>query len=604
MQATFPVDHAMKSPIRRNVLDFALLLTLLLILLLLICAGFWHFWFVNRIFYGVTVAGTPVGGMTRAAALRSVEASLAQTDIAPISLSYQGRHWPLPLDSISIEADLLAAVNRAYLVGREGDFSTRFVTQLLTALRGRDITPPLKVDEAQVRTAIDAVAAQVNQPGRPAGQIGDMAIPAAPALAVDPAATLQATLAALRTSFWNQTIQAPLIVNESTPLTAVAPQPADQASPLVLRPLLVRSDDFDLEFAIDGATLQKVVTQFQPVTVDEAALQALLTTWADQIDLPVRDARLRFNIDTGGTIVTQHSAHGRALDIEATVAAVRTALTTGDRQAQLVIYDLPPAVDDSRLAELGIHELVASGSTYFKGSSAARIRNIEVAAEKFEGVVIPPDGIFSFNDIVENVTSANDFEDSLIIWGDQTVVGVGGGVCQVSTTIFRAAYSGGFPIVERYNHGYIVDWYGEPGLDATIFTPSVDFRFRNDTDAYLLIEPVVDSLNGVLTFNLYGTKPDRVVTIAAPVQSDVKPAPPPTFTRDETLAEGQKKQVEWEKPGMTVTVQRTIVENGTTRTDTLSSHYQPWRAVYLVGPGVEIPATPTPTATSTPTPKP
>ena len=177
-------------------------------------------------------------------------------------------------------------------------------------------------------------------------------------------------------------------------------------------------------------------------------------------------------------------------------------------------------------------------------------------------------------------------------------MGIGGGVCQVSTTAFRAAYLGGFPIVERYNHGYVVDWYGKPGLDATIFTPSVDFKFRNDTGAYLLIEPVVDSANGVMTFNFYGTRPDRQVTVGEPQIADVLEPPAPLYERDESLAPGSQKQVDWAKKGMTVVVERTIVQDGTTRTDTLTSKYEPWRAVYLVGPGVEIPATPTPAASS------
>jgi vancomycin resistance protein YoaR len=227
------------------------------------------------------------------------------------------------------------------------------------------------------------------------------------------------------------------------------------------------------------------------------------------------------------------------------------------------------------------------------------VRNIEVAAEKFEGTVVPPGGVFSFNEIVRDVSSANGFEDGLVIWGDRTAVGVGGGVCQVSTTVFRTAYEGGFPIVSRTNHGYVVDWYGEPGMDATIFTPYVDFQFRNDTGAYLLLDPIVDSANGVMTFNFYGTAPNRTVTVSKPEIKDVKPAEPPQYVVDESLAPGEKKQVDWEKEGMTVTVTRTIVEDGTTRTDTLTSNYEPWQAVYLVGPGTEIPATPTPAATET-----
>ncbi|HMN27285.1 MAG TPA: VanW family protein, partial [Caldilineaceae bacterium] len=403
---------------------------------------------------------------------------------------------------------------------------------------------------------------------------------------------------ALRSSQWNQTIQAPFVVAETLPQETTAEvEPA--AAPPARPPLRVVDEGSQLALAIDGATLSQISSAHDPSPIDESALRALLDNWAAQIDLAPRDARLRFDPSTGALTVIQSSAHGRRLDIDATAAAVREALTSGATTARLAVEDVAPAVDADHIAEMGIRELVASGTTYFKGSSAARIRNIEVAAAKFDGVVIPPNGVFSFNKIVENVTSANDFEDSLIIYGDQTVVGVGGGVCQVSTTVFRAAYAAGLPIVERYNHGYIVDWYGEPGLDATIFTPSVDFRFRNDTGAYLLVEPLMDGANGVLTFNLYGTKPNRVVTIGAPVQSEIKEAPPPTYVVDESLAPGQKKQVEWAKPGMTVAVQRTIVENGTTRTDTLTSRYVPWRAQYLVAPGADIPATPTAEAEAT-----
>ncbi|PJF45483.1 MAG: vancomycin resistance protein, partial [Candidatus Thermofonsia Clade 3 bacterium] len=126
--------------------------------------------------------------------------------------------------------------------------------------------------------------------------------------------------------------------------------------------------------------------------------------------------------------VLSPSFPGRTLDVDATIAAIRSAVAGGADEASLVIKTIEPAVDMNRIAEMGIRELVASGRTYFAGSSASRIRNIEVAAKQFEGVVIPPNGIFSFNQIVRDVSSANGFEDSLIIWGDRTAVGVGGGV--------------------------------------------------------------------------------------------------------------------------------------------------------------------------------
>ena len=278
---------------------------------------------------------------------------------------------------------------------------------------------------------------------------------------------------------------------------------------------------------------------------------------------------------TGQLTVLQPSQPGQRLNVDLTIEAVRKALVTDQRTATLPIIAIPPAVDSGRLGELGIRELIASGTTYFRGSSSTRVHNIEVASEKFVGAVIPPDGIFSFNSTIEAVSGANGFEDSFIIWGDRTAIGVGGGVCQVSTTVFRAALEAGFPLLERHNHGYVVSWYGDPGFDATIYTPYVDFRFRNDTAAHMLIQPVVDSEAGVLSFRFYGTKPGREVIISEAEVKDIKQPGDPVYREDASLEAGQIKQVEWAKEGMTTTVIRTVTENGKSREDKIVSVYRP-----------------------------
>jgi len=590
-------------------LDLAGLLLLLAAFLLIAVGSAWQFWHAERIFTGVSVGGAPVGGLTRAEAMKLLNAQLYAYPLPPVSVAYAGQQWPLQTMQVQANADLGDAVNRAYLVGRQGSLASNLFDQVSAGLTGRSISPPLQVDAAPLRAALAQIASRIERPGVAARQIGSVAVPAQMGLRVDLEATLQAVLAALQRTDLHDAAVVPLVATSFAPATAAelgAPETARTGSFLVEQPLVLRAELSGLELALDPAALAAMVRSTAPMQVDEAALRAYLAPLAEQFAVPARDARLRFNSDTGGLTVVQSSQPGRKLDIDVTVQAVQQALAAGATQAPLALVAVAPAIDSDRIAEMGIRELVASGSTYYAGSSASRVRNVEVAAEKFDGVVVPPDGIFSFNDIVRDVSSANGFEDSLIIWGDRTAVGVGGGVCQVSTTVFRTAYEGGFPIVARTNHGYVVDWYGEPGLDATIYTPYVDFQFRNDTGAYLLLEPVVDSANGVITFNFYGTRPDREVTIGKPVITEVKAAEPPQYVVDESLAKGEKKQVDWEKEGMTVTVTRTLVENGTTRTDTLVSNYQPWQAVFLVGPGTEIPATPTPApaAEATPTPKP
>ena len=383
-----------------------------------------------------------------------------------------------------------------------------------------------------------------------------------------------------------------------------SPAETAQASPVstMPQPIVLRHEQTGISFALDATLLSKIMPGGVPQTLNEEALRTVVIGWSRQVSFPAQDARLRFDDASGQLTVLQPSRSGQRLNVDLAIEAVRQALASDSRMGTLPIIAIPPDVDSGQLNQLGIRELIASGTTFFGGSSSARVHNIGVAAEKFLGTVIPPGGIFSFNSTIEAVSGANGFEDSAIIWGDRTAVGVGGGVCQVSTTVFRAALSAGFPLLERHNHGYVVSWYGDPGFDATIYTPYVDFRFLNDTDAHLLIQPVVDNVAGVLSFRFYGTKPDREVEIGEAEVKDIKQPGDRIYQEDASLEPGQIKQVEWAKKGMTTTVIRKVTENGRSREDKIVSVYRPWNAMFLYGPGTVIPGVTDveePTASST-----
>jgi vancomycin resistance protein YoaR len=591
MQSTIPAPHIYTVPERRSSADFIVLWFLIVVMIGVGLFAGWQFWHTDRIFTGVTVAGAPVGGMTRARAVDHLQQKLTPYPFPPVRVEYEGKQWILSSAQIAPQVDLMAAVNESYLVGRsEGGFS--WITSQFQALLGlRNIQPVMRFDEGLVRQQVNQIAAEVQQPGRAAMQVGTLSLPAQAGVEVDVDTATRLVFNAL---------EGQQVATISLPTQAVQPPDAAPVSPIssgqqvAWQPITLRHAESGLMMALDGATLAKVAPTADAAQLDEAALRAVVEGWAAQIAIPAQDARLRFNTATAQVEVIHASVVGRRLNVDETIEIIRQALATHQTQSPLPVEAVAPVVDSNRIAEMGIRELVASGSSYFKGSSQARMRNIEVATDKFVGVVIPPGGIFSFNKLVETVSAANGFEDSAIIWGDQTMVGVGGGVCQVSTTVFRAAMNAGFPIVERYNHGYVVSWYGAPGMDATIFTPTVDFKFRNDTKAYLLVQPSTDTINGVNTFNFYGTKPSRQVTISDPIITDVKDPGAPVYRVDESLAPGQKRQVEYAQRGMTVTVERTVTENGQTRVDKIISKYQPWNAVFLVGPGTDVAPAPTP----------
>jgi vancomycin resistance protein YoaR len=330
---------------------------------------------------------------------------------------------------------------------------------------------------------------------------------------------------------------------------------------------------------------------------------AYLKRIAGQFNRAVQEATLDFDPKSRQVKVLTTSHAGQELDVDGSIQAIEAALlevkpvegagqaAAGGREINLPVTVRQPKVDASKIAEMGIQELVSEGTTGFAGSSSGRIHNIINAANKCNNVVIAPDDEFSFNRYVGDVTTANGFVDSLVISGDRTEVGVGGGVCQVSTTAFQAAARGGFPIVERWAHSYVVGYYGKPGLDATIYTPTVDFRFKNDTGHYILIKTEVNTAKNQVTFRFYGTKPNRTVEIGEPKITNVTPAPKALYKEDPTLAAGVIKQVDWANSGEDVVVERTIRNgDGTLKTDRFVSKYQAWRAVFLYGPGTQLPA--------------
>ena len=213
----------------------------------------------------------------------------------------------------------------------------------------------------------------------------------------------------------------------------------------------------------------------------------------------------------------QPAVIGRQLNVEASLNQIRDKLRAGDHTVALeMIYHDPPVTDTMSGEELGITELVHAYTSYFRGSSESRVQNIRAASAKFHGLMVAPGETFSMASAIGDITLDNGFAEALIIVGGQTIKGVGGGVCQVSTTLFRNAFFAGFPIVERYAHAYRVGYYEQTangrdnslaGLDATVFVPIVDFKFVNDTPYWLLMETYVDGYS--LTWKFYSTSDGR-----------------------------------------------------------------------------------------------
>ncbi|MEK7571117.1 MAG: VanW family protein [Patescibacteria group bacterium] len=324
---------------------------------------------------------------------------------------------------------------------------------------------------------------------------------------------------------------------------------------------------------------------------DDKKLQKLLLPLQKKLDKRPIDPL--FTVTNDKVVTFRLATNGQAVD----VAKIKEILfekfkeTARDNTSSQITMPVPitvvtPAIAD-QATDLGIKELIAQGSSLFQGSIENRIFNIGLAASRLNGIVIKPEEVFSFNEHVGDISKLSGFRQAYVIENGKTVLGDGGGVCQVSTTLFRAALKAGLPIIERNQHAYRVGYYEQdagPGVDAAIYSPTVDLKFKNNTGYHILIQTYFDPTVQSLTFSLYGTDDGREVIVNDPIILSQSPAPEPRYQDDPNLPKDQIRQVDFAAPGAKVAFTRVVKKDDKIiLSDKFASNYRPWQAVYLRG---------------------
>lgn len=338
-------------------------------------------------------------------------------------------------------------------------------------------------------------------------------------------------------------------------------------------------------FTLDTSTIARAITvENNTLQLDTTTLKTYLEkTVSPHLYKEARDPR--FSISQGVLTPLEDGKDGSEVDIEKSISAIQSGVLEGSQSIEIAIKaKSSPLIEIGSLPHL---KLLAAGTTNFKGSPQNRKKNIALGMSRMNGVLLHPGDEFSLIHLLGKIDEKSGFLPELVIKGNVTKPEFGGGLCQVSTTLFRAVAQAGLPVLERQNHSYRVSYYEPPvGFDATIYYPKPDFRFKNDTASYIFIHAWTEGLSAHV--QLWGLKDGRTVEIDTPTVYNIRKPESVKMVETDTLPPGQKKCTEHAHNGADAYFERRVTyADGAHKKDVFKSHYVVWPAVCLIGKATE-----------------
>jgi vancomycin resistance protein YoaR len=424
---------------------------------------------------------------------------------AKLHLHFAGKQWLLDASSIAPAIALTTVIAPGGAATYQHSLDQRALASYVDKL-GAQADQPMQAATVAIRNAHIAV------------------VPAQSGYHLDRNATKQ-VLAQAILSGGTQDINLPGGVTQPTAPTSAAQTAAQQAGELIRRPV---SLTYGTRSWLLGPSQLGDMLRFTPrydavagpvvdVRVDPTLLAKVIAPIETSVGKPPVNAHL---VVHAGRVLVSPSLSG----LRVAYAGLAAAIQGRGRATQipLPVEPFQPSMTTAKIEAMGIHDLIVSHTTYFPGSSDARLTNIDAAVKHLDGQLIAPGEVYSFNQRIGDITTAGGYVEGIDIVDNQDVPGIGGGVCQVAVTLFQAAIYAGMPIEERVNHANVVSYYNPIGMDATVFVSASgpDVKFQNNTGHWVLVDFVEDLAKAKLTVRFFGTDPHFKVVVTTPTVTD------------------------------------------------------------------------------------
>jgi vancomycin resistance protein YoaR len=522
---------------------------------------------------GITVEGVSVGGLTAEEAQAKLEARAARYASQPVVFTAVEREFKIWPEALEVEADWALAAEQAVDRG-DAPFPIRGLERIWLRLFGAEVEPTVDFFQAALDERLERIAAKVDRPAVEASLVLDgfepEVVPAQAGRQLDREAAAGVMVSALA-GFDREVTPLPVVLDSPAVTSETLAPVARQLRTVLSAPVQLthQGASFTIEPAEMVRMLELPANGETSLRIDQDAAARRFENLARGLSRPPRNAD--FVVRANGKVRVVPARPGRELNLPATASALlRAASRTTNRSTAVVVAHFEPRLTTAEAKALRIERQLGSYATLYAGT-ADRINNLQLAVEILDGARIPPGATWSFNEFVGPRTEERGFRSAPVIMDGEYTEGIGGGVSQVATTVFNAAWEAGIEIGERHPHALYIDRYPD-GRDATVNYPDVDLKLVNDTPRMILIKASYDE-SGILVRLLGGGPKRRVESIAGELK--VMGQPETEEKPDPRLYVGDKIVEFSGQPSREIRVERIVYENGKV------IHRESWYTHYL-----------------------
>lgn len=551
----------------------------------------------DRFLPGAMVNGRDVSGLTPAEAAGSFDSRWGAYLANPIIFHAPDRDWRPSAADIGIKVDYLSPLRNAYLWGRKGGVLQRIWEQWNWSGTQRNWPVEYGFNRRKLREYLQSVASTYFQPFNNAEVAFDgdrlQFRGAQSGLELD----WESVMSLVEHPGPEATVQElEIALVQTTPKfsTDAARDLASSLESMISTPLVLAFEEsgwFITQDQIRRALLINEDSGSPVVVLDRTQFQPLFNEIDETLGFEPVDGRLTYDAQRNWVTEFQPPIDGRGLDHHALFDRIIQVAQSGESRVEIPIIGRPAKQSQAGAESPLITTLLAAGESLFIDSADYRIHNIGNGSGLLHGAVVMPGEIFSFNEYLGTISPERGFIDGLVIIEDSTEDAIGGGICQVSTTMFRAAFWAGLPILERHKHLYRVRYYEQGGnligFDASIWQPALDLRFMNDTEGPIMVRTLFDRRRQRLRFELWGTPTGRSVEISDHQLRDWEDPPPDEWEITSDEGPDFKEQTEWAVEGVYAVLRRRVMVGDQVHLeDAFYSSFKSWPNRYTVSSDV------------------